>query len=182
MAGNRHKTVVPEMRERLQTNRSGKLTTTQWLDIVMQPLATLLVFFIPVSVILLPRLALLVTRGWWLLLVLFILAAVIVAFRAFRYARAPVYFARFHAHNETPPFWMFWKPLILHDDDGTPVRFGKRLSPRPLIDRDRAYIGYYLRDHNEHVLLSIAPADHPDAEKWQPDRFFEARAARRGQK
>lgn len=181
MKRKRGDSVVPEMRERLNSNRSGKLTPSQWLDIVMQPFITVMLLIMPISFILLPRALRLLVRGGWLLL-LIIVAFVVISFllRAARYARAPLHFDEFTTEFDSlPPVWMFWRPIKLYDMQGRPMRFGKRLAPRPLLRPDRTYIVYYLREPDDHVLLSIAPADHPDAPDWQPDRFFEARAQRR---
>jgi hypothetical protein len=172
--------VVPAMRERLLTNRSGRLTANQWLDIVLQPLGAVLVLMIPFGVFMLPRLLLLLTRGWMFLLVLLAVIAATLVFRAFRYARAPVRFARLRAVTDAPPFWMFWRPLVMQDADGKEIRFTRRLAPRPIVQSDRSYIAYYLQDHKEHVLLSIAPADHPGSENWLPNQLFKTRAQRRG--
>ena len=172
--------IVPEMRERLLTNRSGKLTSSQWLDMVIQPLTSILVFLMPLSIFILPRFFVLLTRGFWIFLLLMVAAIAVTIFRAYRYARAPVHFGTFHARTGPPTFWMFWRPVILHTEDGEAVRFGKRLSPRPIVRRDRAYIAYYLKEPGDNVLLSIAPADHPDVDKWQPDRAFETRFKQRG--
>lgn len=171
--------IVPEMRERLLSNRSGKLTGGQWLDIVLQPLGAVLVLMLPFGLILIPRLGLLLTRGWLFLLIILGVSALTVAFRAYRYARAPVYFELLRAQVDAPPVWMFWRPLTLHGKDGEVLRFSKRLSPRPLVKADRDYIAYFLRDHEEPVLLSIAPADHPRAEDFQPNKMFYSRLARR---
>lgn len=172
--------LAPQMRERLLANRSGKMTTDQWMDMVMQPLTALLVLMLP-AVFFLPRLLLLLARGGWLLLLLLVLGVVATfLFRAYRYARAPIYFGEFAVGDETAPSWAFWKPLVLRDEQGNAVKFGKRLAPRPMIQRDVRYMVYYLREPGDQVLLSIAPIDHPDAESWQPDRLFDARFKHRG--
>lgn len=168
--------VVPEMRHRLAANKSGKMTAGQWLDIVLQPLTPLLLLILPAGFILLPRLMLMVARGGWMLLlgiVLFLSWGFIV--RARRYARAPLHFAEMRAEHGSPPVWMFWRPLVLVDKDGKWYNFGKRLAPRPILQRGQQCIVYYLNDVDGYVLLSIAPADHPDVEKWRPDRNFFAR-------
>ncbi len=170
--------VVPEMRERLMTNRSGKLTVGQWGDIVMQPLMSLLVMMIPLLVIL-PRLVLAFWFGWWLMIGVLMLLAVTTVFRAYRYARLPVYHAKLQADGGAPPFWMFWKSLELVGSDGTRYKFTSRLAPAVNLERDKFYDVYYLKDADRYVLLSIAPIDHPDAERWQPDRMHKVRLDRR---
>ncbi|MDX1994237.1 MAG: hypothetical protein SF029_17760 [bacterium] len=174
-------TVVPEMRERLLTNRTGKLTPAQWVDVVMQPVITLLVLMIPATVVLWTRLALLLRPG---LLVLGIITAVLLVTlvaRAVRYARTPVHYTTLEAKAGSAPFWMFWKPVRLYDETGNALIFRKRLSPRPIITPGRRYQVYYLKEAGENILLSLGPTDHPDAAQWEPDRFFQTRHKRRTQ-
>jgi hypothetical protein len=172
--------VVPEMRARLQANKSGKLTTGQWIDIVLQPLTPLLLLLLPGAFIILPRLLLFTVRGGWLILLLVpVVLLVSFALRARRYARAPLQFAQLRALHATPPVWMFWRPLVMTDDSGNQFRFHKRLAPRPFVTKNRLYLVYYLVEAEEHVLLSIAPVDHPRGERWLPDQFFFQRYERR---
>jgi len=175
----KNRPVVPEMRERLKSNRSGKLTSGQWIDIVMQPMTPLLLLLLPGGFILLPRLAVIVARGGWVVLLLTLLLVFgSFVLRAYRYARAPVHFATVTAQEDTGSLFNFWKALSFVDESGQTLRFDKRLCPRPFVLRDEPYIVYYLQGEN--VLLSIAPEDHPDAEAWRPDRMFDVRLKRRG--
>ncbi|GAB4519642.1 MAG: hypothetical protein OHK0046_28820 [Anaerolineae bacterium] len=176
--------VVPEMRERLSANRSGKLLPSQWLDIVMQPIITLLLLIVPVTVIglpILPRLAVALFRGGWIVILL-VIVVLVVSFmiRAARYARMPVQYGVFSTRSDSlPPVWMFWRAIRLYDEAGSMTRFSKRLCPRPLLLPDQQIIVYFLKEAEDNVLLSTAPADHPDVDLWQPDRYFEARLRRR---
>lgn len=172
--------LTPEMRERIMVNRTGKLTSNQWIDMIMQPVVALILVMTP-GIFLMPRLLLLLARGGWIVLLMILVGIVAsLVFRAYRYARAPIYFAEMTAGTETPPWWMFWRPLILTDETGARLKFGKRLAPRPILRRGNTYLVYYLREPGDNVLLSIAPGDHPDAANWQPDRVFEARFRHRG--
>jgi len=167
-------TVVPEMRERLEQNRYGKLTPGQWVDMILQPLGAVFAIMVPLGFVLLPRFVALMARGGWILtLVLIVIFLAVALFRAVRYARMPLHFAEMTAERNAPPLWAFWQPLALHHTEKDFMyRFRKRLSPRPLVERDRLYLVYYLLDHDEPILLSIAPVDHPDADLWQPTRTF----------
>lgn len=168
--------IVPEMRERLLANRSGKLTPSQWLDVVLQPLTPILLLVLPAGLLLLPRLIFTLARGGWVMIVLVILFIVgSFLWRARQYARRPLHHAQMTARASTPPVWMFWRSLVLATDDGTILHFGKRLAPRPRIERGKRYTVYYLREVDDNVLLSIAPIDHPRAKDWQPDQSFKAR-------
>lgn len=174
--------VVPEMRQRLMENRGGKMTVSQWLDIVMQPVGALIALSLTAGVVMLPRTVMVLARGgWFFLLVLLAVIVVTMAFRAYRYARQPVHFAEMQAEVDTPPLWMFWRGLKLQAEDGKRYHLRKRLAPRPFIKRGERYIVYYLQDEGGPVLLSIAPTAHPDSERWQPTKQFDARYRRRAQ-
>ncbi len=170
--------VSKPMRDRLLTNRYGKLTVNQWTDIVTQPLVALAVLFIPLGFVLLPRLVLL-TRfgGVGILFILAVLALSLVP-RAFRYARMPVQFAEMTA-DTTPPLWMFWRAPSFVDDDSQHIKFTSRLAPTFTTEYKQRYLVYYLKDDNRYILLSAAPVDDPNAERWQPHRAFADRLKRR---
>jgi hypothetical protein len=173
-------TVTSDMRARLAANRDGKLTSNQWKEIVTEPLATLLLLLVPGIILLRARVFYFVAGGGWLigLLALAILVGVILM-RAGRYARAPIHVGVFRAGEQFRPFWMFWKAEIFYDETGRAVRFYKRLAPSATRKADEQYLIYYLKDREGQVLLSIAPAEHPDATGWQPSSAFQSRFVQR---
>jgi hypothetical protein len=172
--------VTTDMRARLAANRDGRLTTSQWKDIVSEPLVTLLLLMVPGIILLRAKLLFMVVGGGWLIgLAGIIVLMGVLLFRAGRYARAPLHTGAFRAGDQFRPFWMFWKAEIFYDEAGQPVRFYKRLAPHSRSRSGERYLIYYLKESGGNVLLSIAPADHPDASKWQPTPAFEARFARR---
>jgi hypothetical protein len=168
------------MRSRLMTNRHGKLTSDQWKDMVTEPLIVLLLLLVPLILFLGPRLLMLTARG---IIFVWVIALIVVfvpmLFRARRYARAAVYFDRLYAGDHPGPAFLFWRPTVLYTEDGTEIRFKRRLAPVSQLRPNRAYLVYYLRDASEYVLLSMAPADHPDSHQWQPSSAFHERFARR---
>jgi hypothetical protein len=168
------------MRSRLLENRHGRLTTDQWKDMVTEPLVMLLLLLTPAVILLGPRLAFAFrTLGILVGIVIFVVI-VPMGFRAWRYARAPVQFARLYASdNPLASRFLFWRPQILYTESGKPVKFKKRLAPMTGLHANHAYLVYYLRESDHNVLLSLAPAQHPDAEKWQPSEKYYARYARR---
>jgi hypothetical protein len=169
-----------EMRSRLLTNRHGKLTGDQWKDMVTEPLVVLLLLLAPAIIILGPRIGALIARGWLALLVGGLLVLVIpILFRARRYARAPIYFERLYAGDNPASNWLFWRPQVLSTESGEERRFKRRLAPALRLRPNHAYLVYYLRDAGQYVLLSMAPADHPESERWQPSTAFYERFGRR---
>ncbi len=164
-------------RARLLVNRHGKLTTDQWKDMVTEPLVTVGLLLLPGVIILGPRLGAFIWGGF-AAVTLLALAALLIG-RGRRYARAPVHFSVLHTGSSVRAFWAFWKPLTLYTAAGDTVQFGKRLTPYNRLQPNRDYLVYYLKDRDTNVLLSLAPADHPDADLWQPSEVFQERLARR---
>ena len=60
--------VVPEMRERLLANRNGRLTTSQWLDLIVQPLLILLLLSGVAMVVFGEMMLAVLADTWWLVL------------------------------------------------------------------------------------------------------------------
>ena len=168
--------ILPEMRERLLTNSTGKLTVSQWTDIVTQPIVSLLILLVPLTFII-PRL--IWGFGVWMIGFLLLILIGVILMRAFRYARLPVQFEKMQAEADSAPFWMIWRGSVLADDAGKQMRFNSRLAPPPRLKRQTTYDVFYLRDNDRLILLSIAPANHPDAKRWQPTKAFETRLKRR---
>ncbi len=172
--------ISQDMRNRLLTNRHGKLTSDQWKDMVTEPLTVLLLLLTPAIIILGPRITGLIARGWFVLLLGILLVVVVpLVFRARRYSRAPIYFEHLYAGDNPTSVLLFWRPQILFTEAGNERRFTKRLAPSLSLRPNRGYLVYYLQDANQTVLLSMAPADHPDAQYWQPSTTFHERFARR---
>jgi hypothetical protein len=169
------------MRDRLRTNRDGRLTPAQWGELIVQPLIVLVLLSGFALAAFGPRLLPLL-RVWWIVLPLIALMVVAPAiFRAYRYARAPIHFARLVAGTQT---WQgglrFWrKPMLFYTEADEAVKFPKRLAPRMPLVTDVEYLVYYLEEPQGKVLLSAAPAEHDDAEAWLPSKNFEARQKQR---
>jgi len=181
MANTKHDTVTPDMRARLSANRDGKLTPQQWKEIVTEPLVMLLMWSIPAIILLRWKLFSWMAAGGGLVAVLLVAALVgVILLRARRYARAPIHVGVFRAGNQFGPFWMFWKTELYYDEAGAPLRFYHRLAPYKRLQRGECYLIYYLKDSKGSILLSIAPAQHPDATCWQPTPAFQTRYAQRG--
>ncbi len=160
---------IPQtLAERLAANREGRLLGTQWRDIVVEPLAPLFLLALP-GALLLARIPP-TLRLWTLLLALLIIAGMLVL-RGRRYARLPLYCARLYGGEKKR-----WRGgLVLYQANGQPMTFRKYYAPLPPIKADAPYIAYYLLDHEQPLLLSIADAHLPQA---QPSPQFHQRGGR----
>lgn len=170
------------MRQRLMTNRDGKIATDQWLDLVTEPLVVLLLVVAPALVILGPRFAMFGAVALRLPLLLLIGAVAVVVpllLRARRYARAPLHFEVMYADEKVTAPLFFWRPRRFESKSGEVKLFHKRLSPPMYYRPGYPYLVYYIEDNDTNILLSVAPADHPEADKWYPTRFFELRRRHR---
>jgi hypothetical protein len=172
--------VSTEMRARLLANRHGKLTSGQWWDIVTEPLVVLLLLVVPGVVVLRSVLISMLIGGFWVIgTAALVGVGIMVVIRARRYARMAVQFTILCGGKKARPAWMFWRGWLLYDKDDKPVRFAKSLAPSTRLEPGQAYMLYYLNDKDSLILLSIAPADHPNAESWKPSSVYEDRLVRR---
>lgn len=171
--------ISPEMRRRLRENRDGRLTTTQWIDMITAPLITLLIVAGLALIVFGGRLFVLV-RAWWLVIPLVLLTLVIpVVLRAIRYARMPIYCDRLYAGVRLQPLWVFWQPMMFYTELDEPVKFRQRLAPPFPMHIDREYLVYYFNDVSGKVLLSAIPTDHEDSKLYEPTEMFLVRQSRR---
>ncbi len=172
--------IAPEMRRRLGANRDGRLTVTQWLDMVTAPLLITLVLVAVALLVFRGRIFLVLARAAWIIVPALALVVVLpLVLRAIRYARTPIHCANLFAGVRVQPLWMFWRPTLFYTDHNDPMRFERQLAPPFHTHIDREYVVYYLDDGGRKVLLSAIPADHEDAEIYAPSQQFNARQARR---
>ena len=177
MAKRKRDAVVPEMRERLLANRDGRLHVGQWIDLIVQPLLVLALLTGAGFLVFGTRMLILFERAWWVLLPAVLLLVLFpVTVRAYRYARAPIHFARLYAGVQTLGGW---RSQVFYTAGDEQVVFPRRLAPRLPLKIEREYLVYFLDEPNGKVLLSIAPADHEDADLWQPTKTFDVRYTRR---
>jgi hypothetical protein len=175
------KTVSNEMRTLLAVNRTGKIASAQRRDIVIAPLMTLLVWAIPLSVVFLPMVLRMTVRLQVILPIVIVLYGGTMIYRAIHYSRASVQVATLTSSSSVASFWTFVRAVKLHDESGNVLQFGLWLAPRIQLKRKQAYLVYYLLDGDSNILLSIAPADHPDADQWQPSEQLKKKMERRTQ-
>ena len=163
--------VSPQMRQRLQANRRGKLHNEQWREVVMEPLVTVLLLMVPAIMLLRSFLLNLFIGGFWMIGVGAIVAAgIMLLLRARRYARIPVHFGVFRSPEKPPSKWLFWKPIVFATSDGTLLSFKHSLAPDKRFQANQEYLVYYLKSTEGHTLLSFAPSDHLESDAWRPSK------------
>lgn len=165
--------ISPQMRERLQANRRGKLHNEQWREVVMEPLVMVLLLMVPTIILLRSFLLTLFVGGLWMVGVgALLVAAVMLFMRARRYARVPVYFGVFRTPDVLPSKWMFWKTVVLTASDGTLRLFKHSLASDKHFQANQEYLVYYLMSNEGCTLLSFAPTDHLESDVWRPSKDF----------
>ncbi|MCC6617039.1 MAG: hypothetical protein IT320_26440 [Anaerolineae bacterium] len=169
----------PDMRDRLRSNREGRLSSAQWIAITSDPLVTLLLLLAPAILIVGLRLPALLSRGWLILLVILATYGGMILMRARRYARARVHYKVLYAARPSLTRWALRRSPSFYDDRGQVFRFTRWLAPRISLTNDHAYMVYYLDDPRERILCSLAPLTHEDADKFKPSAEFQRRFERR---
>lgn len=164
------------MRQRLMSNRDGRLFRGQWMSLITEPIIVGLMLLSPAIVVLGPRLKYLFTLNLWFLLIVLVLLIGVPAYRrARRYMAAPMKFAVLHSPDRLRSPLMFWKEDEFLTDDARLVRFRHRLAPSMTLVPGQPYLVYYLEERGKNILLSLAPADHSQAKFWYPTPAFKRR-------
>lgn len=173
--------VSQRMQAYLQVNRQGKLHPAQWRELVTEPVVMLMLVMVPVIILLRSLLVTLFIGGLWLVgLAVIAVFVFVLARRARRYARIPIYSATMTAEENQHSMLKFWKRYHFKDEDGASVYFRKNLMPEGRQIRSRVtYLVYYMQENDQKVLLSCAPLDHPRISYWKPTPDFVNRQRQR---
>ncbi len=157
-----------EMRNDLERNREGKLSSRQWLQLITEPLTTLLLLSVP--------LILLVARygvaGRVIVLLLIAGFLLTIGMRAVLFARARLSYRVLYADG-LPSRWKFWRKTTLSDKSGEAFRFDHRLGERLKLKPDQASHAYYVEAGGRRILLNLIPKRHPQADLAEPSDNFE---------
>lgn len=168
----------------LGTNRHGKLTSDQWLNLVTAPLPVLLVLATPVLLALFFTPARLFLRfgplASYALPALLVGMVVMLLFRARHYATLPLYQGVFYPGERGNTFWArLRRQITVYTPQGDPVLLDGFAADPPYLEPDTPYLMYYLEEPERRTLLSYAPTEHPDIDRWQPSERFHERQQRR---
>ena len=156
-----------ELRKDFQRNRDGKLSTRQWIELITEPLTSLLLLSVPL-ILLAGRYG---PAGRLMVLALVAGFALTMGLRALRFARVKlsyrVLFAeRLHAR------WMFWRKTTLTDKAGQPIRFDHRLGSKLKVKTDQPLHVYYIEAGGRRIVVNMLPQKHPEASLAEPSEYF----------
>ncbi len=151
----------------IKRNREGRLSSRQRVELVTEPLATLLLLSVPL-ILIAGRYG---PPGRAFVLALVAGFVLTIVMRALRFARVKlcyrVLFAeRLHSR------WMFWRKTTLTDRSGEPMRFDHRLSRKLKIKPDQSLHVYYVEAAGRRIMLNMIPRDHPQADLAKPKDSF----------
>ena len=157
-----------ETRNDLKRNREGRLSSRQWLQLITEPLTTLLLLSVPLILI----------AGRYgpagRLIVFALLGAFVLtmAMRALRFARVKLSYRVLYADGSNSR-WKLWRKTTLASKSGESIRFDHRLSGRLNAPLDQALHTYYVEAGGRRILLTAVPKRHPEAELAEPSIHFE---------
>ncbi len=154
-------------------NRDGRLSSRQWLELITEPLTSLLLLSVPLA-LLLGRYGM---AGRLLVVALILGFLLTVAMRAIRFSRVKLCYRVLYP-EEIHPRWRFWKKTTLASRSGESVRFDKRITSKVRMQLDQGLCVYYFDFGERRVLVSMIPEEHPKADLAEPSEVFIHRGGR----
>ena len=151
-------------------NRDGRLSTRQWLELITEPLVSLLLLSVPMA-LLLGRFGL---AGRLLVLALVIGFLLTLALRAIRFARVRLCYRELYA-VQLQPRWKFWRKTTFAGRTGDAVRFNHKIAGKLRVKPDESLHAYYVTLGGRNILVSMIPQAHPKADLAEPSADFERR-------
>ncbi len=162
-----------ELLKDFERNREGRLSSRQWMQLISEPLTTLLLLSVPL-VLLLGRYGM---GGRLIALALIAAFMLTIAMRALRFSRVNLCYRVLYP-EAIHPRWRFWKKTSLVSKSGEPVRFDKQIASKFKLLRDRGLCVYYFDYGQRRILISMIPAEHPKADLAEPSAAFVDRGGR----
>ncbi len=154
----------------LQRNRDGKLSSRQWLELITEPLSTLLLLSVPL-ILLVGRFGI---AGRYIVLLVIASFAIMMALRAIRFSRVTLHHQVLYA-EQSHPRWKFWRKLTLTTVNGDPLQFDHHVMRHLDLPQNQALMAYYLVVGDRRTLISLIPQKHPQANIAKPTALFTRR-------
>ncbi len=151
----------------IKRNREGRLSSRQRIELVTEPLATLLLLSVPL-ILIAGRYG---PGGRIFVLALVVGFALTIVLRALRFARVKLFYRVLFAERLSAR-WMFWRKTTLTDKSGEPVPFDHRLSRKLKIKPDQSLHVYYVEAAGRRIMLNMTPRDHPQSALAEPSDNF----------
>lgn len=169
-----HTDTLPEkLKQDLLRNREGKLSSRQWLELVTEPVVSLMLLMVPL-ILLIGRAGI---AGRYIVLIVVVGFLLMAGFRAVRFSRVKLMYRTLYA-EQSYPRWMFWRKTTLTSVGGDPVRFDYQVVHKRDFPNDQALQVYYMDVADRRILLSVIPEKHPQATFAQPTDLFKRRGGK----
>ena len=145
-------------------NRKGQLAYDQRLNLILQPLGTLLLIVAPLLVLFaftpVGRLRVVALSRYGVLVfgVLLLALVVMLVLRTWRYTRLPVQQETLYGGERD----RLRRRITLYTASGQPVQFDNFVGGLPRLERDEPYVVYYYDEPTRRTLLSYTPTDYLD--------------------
>ncbi len=148
-------------------NREGRLSTRQWLELITEPVISLLLLSVPMILLvgrygMAGRMIVLALVGGFLLTI---------AVRAIRFARVKLVYRVLFVEN-LQPRWRFWRKTVFASRSGESVQFDHKVASKMKIKSEQALHVYYVSAGKRRILVSMIPQEHPKAELAEPSDDF----------
>lgn len=157
-----------ETRKDLKRNRDGRLSSRQWLQLITEPLTTLLLLSVPL-ILIAGRYG---PAGRLIVIALIGAFVLTMAMRAWRFARVKLCYRLLYTDG-LGSRWKLWRKTTLASKSGESIRFDHRVSGRLKFEPDQALHTYFVEAGGRRILLAALPKRHPDAELAEPSAHFE---------
>ena len=151
----------------VKRNRDGRLSSRQRVELITEPLATLMLLSVPL-ILIAGRYG---PAGRAVVLALVAGFVITIALRLLRFSRVKLCYRILFAER-LHPRWMFWRKTTLTDRAGAAFRFDQRLSRKTKIKPDQSLHVYYVEVAGRRILLNMTPRDHPQADLAEPSEGF----------
>ena len=156
------------MLQNLERNRDGRLSGRQRMELITEPVTTLLLLAVPL-ILLAGRYG---PAGRAIVIALIAGFVLTIGLRALRFARVKLRYRVLFAEG-LPARWMIWRKTTLASKSGEAIRFDHRLSGKLKIKPDQALHVYYLEAAGRRILLNMIPQKHSQADLAEPSEHFE---------
>lgn len=163
-------TLSNELKKDLARNRDGRLSTRQWIELISQPLTSLMLLAVPM-ILLIGRFG---VAGRYIVMLVVAGFGIMIVMRAIRFARVTLHYRVLHVER-THPRWKFWRKLTLVTKRGEPFVFDQHVATRLQLPDNQAVQVYYIDLFNRHILVSALPEKHPQASFANPTHQFTSR-------
>lgn len=148
-------------------NREGRLSTRQWLELITEPVVSLLLLSVPL-VLIFGRYGM---AGRLLVLALIAGFLATIVLRAIRFARVKLCYRVLYA-EQLQPRWKFWRKTVLTSRAGDTVRFQHKIAGKLKIKPDDALHVYFVSAGDRSILVSMISQEHPKADLAEPSADF----------